>query len=99
MGSNFHEVVTVRAREVGDREDRALAPQDIVRERGDVAHVDPGTDHPTALANLLESLRYERADRGKDHRGIELFRRSLARPARPRAADRTGERLAFGIAI
>src|SRR5215469_12016200 len=40
------EFLAVRAREIGDGADGALAPEKLVRKAGDVAHVDTGADDP-----------------------------------------------------
>src|SRR5437879_1004869 len=40
LGSEREKFLAIAAREIGDRHDAALAPQDLVRKRRDLAHVD-----------------------------------------------------------
>ena len=54
-----------RAGQVGHRPQRALAPEDLVGERGDVAHVDPGADHRPAGSHGAEGGRDELPDGAK----------------------------------
>ena len=87
------EVLAVGPREVRDRAQHALAPEQLVRERGDVAHVDAAADHAAALADRSQRRRHELARRGEDERGVELLRRRAESVARPLGAELEGERL------
>ena len=61
----------------------ALAVDRLVREGGNIAHMD-GIDRqrPTG-AQFFERLRHNPARRGKCHRPVELFGWALIRPAYP----------------
>ena len=75
----------------------ALAPEDLVRERRDVGHVDAGADDGAALRDGRERRRDELAGRGEDDRRVELLgRRARAGPLR---AERAGERLRLVVAL
>ena len=68
-----------RARQVGDRAHAPLAPEELVGEGGDLAHVDAGADDGAALRTTLQRRRHELARRGEDDRRVELLRRPLVR--------------------
>ena len=48
---------------------------------------------------MAESCRDERSDRREDNRGVELFRRGVARTTRPDAAERASELLPLRVAV
>ncbi len=48
-GASAEELLAVRPRRVGDRAHLPLAPEQLVRERGDVGHVDARADDRAAL--------------------------------------------------
>ncbi len=52
-------LLAVASGKVRDRFYRALLPQDRVWERRYIAHVNPGTDHYTALRDSAQSRRHE----------------------------------------
>src|SRR5439155_13857575 len=85
------ELLAVAAGEVRDGADRALLPEELVRERRDVAHVDAGADHGAALGEHPERRRHELAGGREDDRRVELLRRGLAGGPRPFAAQRERE--------
>src|SRR5262249_47032338 len=87
----------VGAGQVRDRAEDALTPEDLVRERGDVGHVDPGTDDSSALGYGLQRGRNELAGRGEDDRRVELLGRRAR--AGPLGAQRAGERLRASVAL
>ena len=87
-----------RARQVGDRAERPLAPEDLVGEGRDLAHVDAGADHPGALRACPQRRRHQGADRGEDDRAVELLRRRLLGRARPVRAELAGELLRLLVA-
>ena len=70
-------------RQVGDRHDLPLFPEQPVRKARDVAHVDAGADHAAALAHRLQRRRHQRADRRKDDGGVERLRRRFVGAAGP----------------
>ena len=75
-----------RVRFATERSD-ALAPQQLVRERRDVRHVDPRADDGAALRDRRERRRDELAGRGEDDRRVELLGRRGPRPPIPRRAS------------
>ena len=87
----LQELLAVAAGEVGDRAQLPLAPEDLVRETRDVAHVDAGADDDAAGRERAQRGRHELADRREDDRRVErlgqLVRRP--RPTRRRARART----------
>src|SRR5439155_24895879 len=92
-----HELFAVAAREIGDRADGALFPEDGVGKRGDVAHVNATADDDAALADGFESLRYERADGRKYNRGVKFLRRQFIRSAGPHCAEMPSKYLRFFV--
>src|SRR5207247_3062484 len=64
----LEELLAVAARQVGDRPQDALTPQELVGERRDVAHVDPGADHRPALRHRGPRRRHELAAGREDDR-------------------------------
>src|SRR4029078_7288573 len=71
------ELLPVAARQVRDRADDALLPQELVREARDVAHVDPRADDDPAAGEGTERRRYELACGREDDRCVELLGRGL----------------------
>src|SRR5919204_569537 len=65
------ELLAVAPRQVRDRANDALAPEQLVRERRDVAHVDAGANDHACLAHGAQRRRDERADGREDDRGVE----------------------------
>ena len=61
-GCEREELLAVAARQVRDRAEHALVPEQLVRERRDVGHVDAGADDGAALRD------------GAQRRGHELAR-------------------------
>src|SRR3954467_12218163 len=60
------ELVSVLPRQVRDRSENALAPEQVVRERRNVAHVDPGADDDATLGDRTERRRDELTRGGED---------------------------------
>ncbi len=97
-GRERHELEPVGAGQVGHRAQRALAPQQRIGERRDVAHVDAAADDDAARPYGGQRRRHERADRGEDDGGVQRHRRgAIARP-RPLATELAGERRRAGVA-
>jgi hypothetical protein len=86
------QVMAVAARQVCNRPEHTLAPQELVGEGRDRAHVDPGANDRAALGDRSERLGDELAGRSEDDRGVELLR-PLADRAGPLGADAAGQRL------
>src|SRR5439155_1075079 len=89
------ELLAVAARQIRHGPHDALPPEQLVRERRDVAHVDACADDLPSLADRSQRDRHERADWSEDDRRVELFGRRLVRISRPLHAERTRERLAL----
>src|SRR5215210_8730296 len=71
------ELQTVLAREVGHRAYGALAPEDLVGEGRDVAHVYARADHGPAPGDGPEGRGNEGADRCEDDRRVQFLGRCL----------------------
>jgi hypothetical protein len=97
LGRQRQELLAVGAREVRDRADAPLAPQQVVGERGDLAHVDAGAHDAPTLGNRSQRGRDQRSCRREDDRRVNRFRRSLQRRARPLRAQGAGEGLALAV--
>src|SRR5437764_12195665 len=91
------ELPPVGAREIGDRGHRTLAPQQPIRKRRHVAHVDAGTHHASAGAHAPEGRGYQSAHRREQDRGIEPLAGALVGAAGPLRAELASEALAGGI--
>jgi hypothetical protein len=76
----------------------SLAPQKRIRERRNVAHVNPAADHHAPLRDRLQCLRNERTDRCEKQRRIELVGRRLVTAARLSRAETQCELLGCVIA-
>ena len=92
------ELLAVAAGQVRDGADDALAPEELVGERGDVAHVDPGADDRPARGDRPQRRRDERADGREQDRGVELLRRLAVGAAGPLGAELARERLRLLVA-
>ena len=68
-----------------------------IGERGDLAHVDACADDGPALGNRSERGRNKLSCRREDDRGVDWFRRSLQRRARPFCAQGACEVLALHV--
>src|SRR5829696_705741 len=92
------ELLAVSAGKVGDRTNNALAPEDLVREGGYVAHVDAGAHNHTPLRQGPQRGRHQRPDGREDDGGIELLWWRLVRAAGPVGSEPAREPLAFFVA-
>ena len=92
LGEGTEELAAVVAGQVRDRTEHALAPEQLVREGRDRAHVDAGADDGAALADRRQRLGDELAGGREDDRGVELLR-PLADGAGPRGAELARQRL------
>src|SRR5205823_10578662 len=68
-------------------------------EARDIARVDSGADHATALADVPERLGHEAAHGREDDCCVELLRRRFARSASPGTAERQRKGLTRRVAI
>ena len=93
------ELSRIGARQVGHRAQHALAPQQLVVEGRNRAHVDAAADDAAALGRCGERRRDERADRREDERGVERDRRPCRGRAGPRRAERAREVLRRRVAV
>jgi hypothetical protein len=71
------------AREIGDGAQHAFPPQEFIRKRRDIAHVDAAAHHRAARADGGESQRHQRAHRREDDRRIKPLRRPFRGIASP----------------
>ena len=75
-----------RVRFATERSD-TLSPEQLVRERRDVRHVDAGADDDAALRDRAQRRRDELAGGGEDDRRVELLGRRAERVAGPLGAE------------
>src|SRR5258708_23066601 len=66
LGSNFQEIQPILAREVGNRDQLSLSPEEIVWKARNVTHVNPCAYHPAALAYRAQRRRNQLSDRSVD---------------------------------
>ena len=59
------------------RKQLPLPPEDVVRERWNIRHMNTGADHSPALPHGTQRQRNESTDRRVDDRGVELHRRKV----------------------
>src|ERR1700693_2518443 len=103
VGPDWHlrrklqELLAIATCQVGDRADLSLHPQELIGKRGDVAHVNAGTDHNPARIERFERGRHQRTDWREDQGGIEGLWRRGERAARPFGPEAARERLLFRI--
>ena len=98
LGRERQEPDAVGAREVRDRAQHALPPQQVVGERRDVAHRDLRADHDAPRRDRPQRERHQRTGRREHDRGVERLRRHLGRPAGPLGAEVPRERLGGDVA-
>src|SRR4051812_1229650 len=79
----LEELHSVVAREVRDRADDALTPQQLVRKRTDIAHVNAGAYNNATFANMAQRFDNERAVRRENDRGIHFVRWHIGRTTSP----------------
>src|SRR5690348_1254146 len=93
------EFLAVLPRQICDRADNALFPQQLVGKARNVAHMDAGADDGGALRARRERRRHQGADRREDQRGIEQRWRLLARAAGPFRAETQRKFLPSAVAV
>src|SRR5262245_31338554 len=93
LASNLEKIGAVLARQVGDREALAFAPQDAVGEGWNVRHVNTGADRAPALAQGAQGLRHKCADRRINDCSIKFDRWDILGGAGPARAERPRQRL------
>ena len=79
--------------QVCNRPHDALSPQQPVRKRRYITHVDAGADHATASFHAGQRFRNEPSDRREEDRSIERLRRRIGRSPCPYAAQPSREEL------
>src|ERR687890_2765584 len=99
LWGELEELLAVPAGKVRHRADAALAPEDLVRKRGYVAHMDTGAHHHAPLGHGPQRDRHQRAHGGEDYGRVELLGRGLARAPNPRGAQLAREILALLVAV
>ena len=88
----------ILAGQVGHRDHLAFFPQQPIRKRRDVAHVDAGADDTTTLADRGRCRRHQRTDRREQDGGIEGLGQQGCRAAGPYRAQRPGVSLGRAVA-
>ena len=75
---NFSKKVnSILPREVRDRNDLTLFPEESIRKTRDVTHVNTGTHNAATLPNALQRQGYKATHRGKQDGSIERFWRKF----------------------
>src|SRR5579859_189318 len=92
------ELFAVTARQVRHRTQAALLPQEPIRKRWYVAHVDAAAHHRSTAAGRLERGHNQTPDWRENERRIERFRRTLVGAAGPASPQFTRERLPLDVA-
>ena len=65
------EVDSVRAREIGDRKELPLFPEQAIGKAWDIAHMDAGANDATTFADRFQCKWHQRAHRRKDDGRVE----------------------------
>src|SRR4029453_15998701 len=89
----------VAARQVGDRKQLPFLPQDAVRERGNVRHVNARAHHAPAFAYGTQRQRSQITYGCENNRGVERPRRLVLRPASPFRTKRCCKSLRLHVAL
>jgi hypothetical protein len=92
------QLLAVPAREVRDGPHDPFPPEDPVRKRRDVAHVDARADDGPSLPHSPERRGDEGPHRGEDDRRIEFFRGTLVGAPRPDGPEAPRELLPLPVA-
>src|SRR5262245_64079876 len=71
VASDLHEFQTVLTCQIGDGPNDPLLPQESIRKRGYIAHVDAGAHDDAAGYDARQRLGYESADGREDERSVE----------------------------
>src|SRR5689334_17342474 len=75
----LEELLAVAPGEIRHRPEHALAPQQLVREGGNVAHVDAAADDYAALSHRAQRQRNQRAHRREEDGRVQRLRRHRQR--------------------
>src|SRR5262245_59666167 len=94
-----HELLAVAPRQVRHLPHDALAPEELVRERRDVRHVDAGANHGAALGDRAKRRGNELTGGREDDRRVELLGRVLERTAGPLGAELERKPLSFLVSF
>src|SRR5258706_5584300 len=87
------ELLRVPTGEIGDRADAAFAPEQTIRERRHIAHVDAGTNDGPAATDGGQGGGHQSADRRENQCCIDSLRRGLFAFATPAYAKAHSKRL------
>ena len=93
-----HWLPAVAAGEVRYRNNLPFAPQNVIGEARDVAHVDAGAHHASARRHRPQGGRHQGTDRGEDDRCVEGLGRRRVGGAGPRSTQGAGEILGLFVA-
>ena len=92
-GGKRQKIARILPREVRDRPDHALFPEEPIGKRRHVAHVDAGTDHDASRHDVRQRFGNQPADGREDDGGVERFGRRLVGSAGPSDAKIPREHL------
>ena len=93
FGGQGEKLFAVLAGEICHGAYYSLPPQDIIRKRWDVAHVDAAADDNSPFGSGGQGCRHEGADGGKNYGGIQGRRWPRRGVAGPDGTQRKGELL------
>src|SRR5581483_10645420 len=93
------ELDSVRAGQVGHRAHHPLAPEDLVRERRDIAHVDLAADDRPAGSRRPKREGNELAGRREQDGRVELLRWEICRGAGPLGTELACEALTLLVSF
>ena len=77
FGSNREKGHRILSREICNRQQLSLTPENPIRELRYVTHMNTAAYDSSALSDSPQSLRYQWADRCKYDRGVKFIRRHL----------------------
>jgi hypothetical protein len=87
LAGEAHKRRAIFSREIGDRTDPSLLPQEIVGKGRDLAHMNSAADDDPAFDERFKRDRHQSAHRGEDQRSVKFgWRRFIATPGPLRAA-------------
>ncbi len=92
------EFAPVGSCEIGNRNQLAFVPEQIIAEAGNVAHMDAAADDAPTFDEGIQGERHQRPDGGEDQRGVKWRRRLFLRASGPACAERAGMSLGRFVA-
>src|SRR5262245_27905051 len=78
-----HKVLSILAGQIRNGRELAFTPQQLIRKRWNVGHVDSTTNNDSALAQCFKRLRYERAYGRENDDAVQQGWRQAFRAAGP----------------